>query len=618
MRDRVHRGLAPIRSWRIVGLYAVFASAWLLGSDIAVASFASGAREAAEWSFAKGMAFVLATSVVFYALLQRAAADIHRSRAALEESESRYRTLVENAPQGIVVIQAGVVEFANRCAQRLFKGEARELVGRSVLDFAVPEEAASVAERLAHVERGEPFEAVMLRRLRRLDGTFFRGEVEASRYEVRGRPAVQLEIRDVTAQTQAEESRRRLAWAMGLVRTVHEALVRAESEESLLSDICRAAVEVNGLRMAWVGRAEEDEARSIQPVTWRGVEGGYLSLRRPSWAGAGAGGEPAGRAVSSGQVVVVEDVQADPSLRPLAEEMRSRGYASAAFLPLSARGQRIGVLGLYAGEPSTFQPVQADLLQRLADDVASAIAALRNRRAREAAEAALRQRNDQLLTLATRLSKAREEERARIARDLHDELGQMLAGLSLDLRQMEDLAGAGSERGRMEDLVVAASVLADQAAAAVKRIATDLRPLVLDKIGLGAALAEEGRRFHDLTGLACEVNVPAGLDFVPPPVAAALYRIAQEALTNVMRHASASRVSVRLAREGEALVLHIEDDGRGPPPSSERGKGLGLVGMEERAAQVGGEVRFEPRPGGGSAVTARVSIGAGEGRWRES
>jgi len=601
-------GGAPIRPWRITLGYLAFSLTWVTASDLIAASRAHGPLQFAHWSLMKGLAFVLASSAVIYALLRQAASQYRRYRAALEESEARYRMLVQSSPDGIIVAQVGKVVFVNRSAERLFGGTADLLVGRSTLDFAEEAEWEPARERQSRIERGESFEPVALRHLRRLDGSVFRGEVKAGPFEFEGRPAVELIVRDVTAATAAEDEQRRLAWTMRLVASCHEALVRATSEEALLDDVCRVAVELGGLRMAWVGYAEEDEARTIRPMRWRGAESEYLS-RPQSWSESRPGFGPAGRAILSGEAVVLEDGGAAPALLPDAEEMRRRGYAAVAALPLAAQGRRIGVLCLYASERGVLEEKRVGLLQRLADDLAVGILALRDRRAREEAEASLRDRNERLRTLATRLTTVREEEQTRIARDLHDELGQLLTGLRLDLQWMEGQAANARGQGKMEDLVVAAGDLVDQALAAVRRIAKDLRPNALDQIGLGAALREEGRRFQERSALLCEVDAPADVAGLGPELATALYRIAQEALTNVIRHAEARSVSVALSRPEGAIELRVEDDGRGPPPPG-KAPGLGLLGMQERAARFGGQVRLEARPGGGSVLTARIPVEA--------
>ncbi len=230
---------------------------------------------------------------------------------------------------------------------------------------------------------------------------------------------------------------------------------------------------------------------------------------------------------------------------------------------------------------------------------------------RRRAEDELRASREELRALAARLDAVREEEQGRIALDLHDEMGQLLTGLKLDLHFIEHRLGerpSEADPGALLDRAVAASELVDRAAAAVRRIAAELRPGVLDRLGLGAALRQEARRFQERSGVTCEL--PDGDPPVGGDAAMALYRIAQEALTNVARHAAATRVRIVLEAQGPDVVLRVEDDGRGigaAPPR--RPRGLGLVGMRERAARLGGEVRIGPGARGGTVVTARVPAG---------
>jgi len=213
--------------------------------------------------------------------------------------------------------------------------------------------------------------------------------------------------------------------------------------------------------------------------------------------------------------------------------------------------------------------------------------------------------------LAARVNQVREEEKTRVARDLHDQLGQLLTSLKLDLVWLEErleFMPATPETVGLVERVVAASELSEQTVAEVQRIATDLRPAALDRIGLGAALLQEGRRFEARTGLTCRVEVEAGLPALPPSTATALYRIAQEALTNVARHARAQVATVRLTAVPGVLELLVVDDGRGFDPALARmGSALGLAGMRERAELEGGELLVDA-DAGGTRVMARVPI----------
>lgn len=235
---------------------------------------------------------------------------------------------------------------------------------------------------------------------------------------------------------------------------------------------------------------------------------------------------------------------------------------------------------------------------------------------RRDAQRRLAESHEQLRALAARIQGVREEEKARIARDLHDELGQLVTGLKMDLRWIERRVGElppSDAAHALLDRAVAASELADQTVATVQRLASDLRPGALDRLGLGAALRQEGRAFEARTGVRCEVVLDDALPPLSDDLATALYRIAQEAMTNVARHADAARVRIQLGRaEGERAVrLRVEDDGRGiAPADAARPDALGLLGMRERAAALGGLVRVEGGAERGTRVVAELPLDA--------
>lgn len=232
------------------------------------------------------------------------------------------------------------------------------------------------------------------------------------------------------------------------------------------------------------------------------------------------------------------------------------------------------------------------------------------------AETALRQSQEQLRALARRLQSVREEESRRIARELHDQLGHVLTALKMDLRGLErelEFTSPGLRTEVFLDKLLAASGLVETALRAVQQICAELRPAPLDQLGLGLALRQETRQFEQRTGIPCRLCIPPEDASPPLPVATALYRICQEALTNVARHAGAHEVVVELRAEPDTWQLEVRDDGRGLAPEELASvHSLGLVGMRERAAQFGGELQLLPRAGGGTVVRARIPRASGE------
>ncbi|MBL8056143.1 MAG: PAS domain S-box protein [Anaerolineales bacterium] len=226
---------------------------------------------------------------------------------------------------------------------------------------------------------------------------------------------------------------------------------------------------------------------------------------------------------------------------------------------------------------------------------------------REAAQRRLEDSQAQLRRLSAHLQAALEEERIRIAREIHDELGQALAGLKMDVAWLRRSLGqpAPAVALKLEDM----TVLIEATVQAMRRISAELRPSLLDDLGLVAAVEWQLDEFRERTGLECQLTT--ALQNGPPEAdqAAALFRILQEALTNVVRHAAARRVSVTLAEGPQTLTLRIQDDGRGiTPAEASQSKSFGLLGMRERVHRLGGEIEVHGRPGQGTTITVQVPL----------
>jgi signal transduction histidine kinase len=202
-----------------------------------------------------------------------------------------------------------------------------------------------------------------------------------------------------------------------------------------------------------------------------------------------------------------------------------------------------------------------------------------------------------------RVVEAQEAERRRLARELHDETGQALTSILLGLKGLEEKLGADDSRaavGDLRELVV--STLQD-----VRRLAVELRPTALDDFGLAAALERLTETFAEQSGIPVDFQSTLSSERLPPEVETALYRIVQESLTNVVKHAHATRVSVLLTRKNGSVAAVVEDDGRGFDPSALTDEGFGLVGMRERVAALGGRLEVESSERG-TTVAAEVPI----------
>jgi PAS domain S-box-containing protein len=206
--------------------------------------------------------------------------------------------------------------------------------------------------------------------------------------------------RDITKRKQAEEELFRVNRALRAISECNQAMVRATDEQALLKDVCRIICDVADYRMAWVGVAEQDDAKSIRPLAWGGAEDGYLANTAITWADTEHGRGPTGLAVRSGKTHFFQDFATEPAASPWREAALTRGYRSSIAIPLSdTAGNVFEVFSLYAGQPNSFTPAEVELLEELTTDLAFGISVLRDRVKRKQAEEELQETRDYLENL---------------------------------------------------------------------------------------------------------------------------------------------------------------------------------------------------------------------------
>ncbi|MBA3422950.1 MAG: GAF domain-containing sensor histidine kinase, partial [Rubrobacter sp.] len=269
------------------------------------------------------------------------------------------------------------------------------------------------------------------------------------------------------------------------------------------------------------------------------------------------------------------------------------------ILPLTHQGEFVGALCLAPRGPSEgFSPADRRLLRDLAIQSSAAAHEVQ-------LTVALRSSLEDLQRSRERLVEAQEEERRRIQRDLHDGLGPVLASMRLRLEACLDLAErtAAPLSGDLERLYE----LVGEATGDVRRLVYDLRPPVLDQLGLVPAVKQHCERFERETGIKTELATASEL-YVPAAAEVTVFRVVQEALVNVQKHAQASQVVVQLEREDELLLVGITDDGAGLSANGGAGEGTGLLSMRERAELLGGTLNLNSRLGGGTDLLARIPV----------
>jgi signal transduction histidine kinase len=298
-----------------------------------------------------------------------------------------------------------------------------------------------------------------------------------------------------------------------------------------------------------------------------------------------------GTAAYRREPVVVTDIDSDPLWAPYKQLALPHGLRACWSFPIIAEGR---VLGTFAVYHSTVRAPDGELRALIERAVHVAAIAIDRR-----------QLDDQLRALSERIEAAREEERTNIAREIHDELGQALTALKLDLawvgrRVTSDAALAPK--------LEAMGRAADEILAEVRRISAQLRPGLLDDLGLRATIEWQAEEFAHRTGTKCTVRADIGDLQLDRGLATAVFRIFQEALTNIARHASATEVEVGLRLERGHLRLDVADDGVGVPEIAPRNATLGLLGMRERARRFGGDCQVRRRAPRGTLVSLSVPL----------
>jgi signal transduction histidine kinase len=373
-------------------------------------------------------------------------------------------------------------------------------------------------------------------------------------------------------------------WSRQL-ESLHE-VIRSIAEETdlerLLELVCRRLRELIGARLTLIGLPTPSGELRIAAVDGEGDAASGLLDHRLS------GHSKSSRVLERRQSARVDSILDDPEVDQ--DEARRMGVRTGLYVPLVARGRAIGIVAVHdkTGKEARFS--EADL--RLAEMFAA--------RAAVAVDLSERVARDTV----RRVIEAQELERRRLARELHDETGQALTSILLGLRGIRaarNATEAEQVETELRDIVV-------QALQDVRSLAVELRPTALDDFGLVPALERLAETFGERSGIETVVEPHLGAERLPAEAETALYRLVQEALTNVVKHAEASQVSIVLTRRDGGVTALIEDDGHGFDVDQVDSAALGLVGMRERLALLGGTLAIESPPGEGTTIAAYLPL----------
>ncbi len=343
----------------------------------------------------------------------------------------------------------------------------------------------------------------------------------------------------------------------------------------------------------------DEQAQTLSYRVYRGFSDKYAQEMRLKM-----GEGIAGRVAQSGKAVLVEDISSDPRAAWVAL-ISTEGLKAFMSVPLRSKDTVLGVLNVASHMPRHFTKDDMHLLHAIGDQVGVAIeqAELYDR---------LRKERQNYQRLARHMLIAQEEERARVARELHDETSQSLTGLSLSMQALLSIAkasdfGDATFKAKLEK----AYNITLQLSSEISKIMKSLRPTALDSLGLGPAVHQYAENRLQVVGINVSVKQMGMEQRLPKEVEFALYRIAQGAIANIAWHSKAKNAVINLRNNSDEFVMEIEDDGKGfdaskPIQVDESGRGRGLLSMKERANLLGGTCDIQSQPGKGTKITVTM------------
>jgi len=516
-------------------------------------------------------------------------AEEQREPKSAEEALSRsgilYRSAVEQATENIcfVDVETKRIVEANATLSRSLGYDPEELRRMRFYDI-VAHDWESIDGVVERVVEGEPHH-LGEQHYRRKDGSLIHVEASVNVVPYGDKEAMCIVAHDVTERRRAEENLRHSLSVLLALREAGQVLGSTLSSEEIISRLLEIMRGVSHLTAALISMQDK---------------GGQLRI----WRSAGLEGlRSQARFEQEAEVARLKTLEyEEPHLFRLHGSGSEEDHLVGLCLPLRVKERVIGVLEAY-GKESLADNDNVEILSSLASQAASA---LENARLYEE----LGERERRLQDLVGKLLRAQEEERRRVAYEVHDGLAQVAVAAHQRLQAFAGRHTPGTERGRRDLERILRLVRATVSDA--RRIIANLRPTTLDDLGLAATFSLEVERLRE-EGYQVNYEEDLGDERLPGAVEIALFRIMQEALTNVRKHAQTRRVSIRLGRSGNEAHLEVRDYGRGFDPvvtSAESGPGerVGLAGMRERVGMLGGELKIRSRPARGASIAATVPL----------
>jgi PAS domain S-box-containing protein len=513
--------------------------------------------------------------------------ELRRVEAALRESDERFRWTIEQAAENIFLVdlESRRILDANATLQHSLGYTLEELKRMTLYDL-VADEQESVGLNVEHVvAEGSTF--VGERKYRHKDGTSVDVEVRAGIIPFGDRQAVCVVAHDITERKRTETALRQNLSVLLALREAGQVLSSTLESEEIVTRLLEIMRSVAGLTAAVVSRFDQDGHLRV----WRsaGLENLWPRVRYTPQA------EDARRAALENEGKQLFWLQ-----RPGGS---ADDYLAGLCLPLKTRKHTTGVLEAYGRESLA----DADMVEIIDNLTSQAAAALENALLYEA----LGHRERALQNLVMKLLGAQEEERRRVSYEVHDGLAQVAVAAHQNLQAFARRHAPESEKGRKELDLILKQVRATVSDA--RKVIANLRPTALDDLGLAAAISLEVERLNE-EGYRVEYEEHLGDERLPAEIEITLFRVLQEALTNMRKHAQTQWVSIELQRKNGEVCLEVHDHGGGFDPAAlgtlggGPGERIGIAGMRERVAMLGGELQIKSRPGTGTSVVASIPL----------
>ena len=521
----------------------------------------------------------------------------HKMEMKLKESEQLLSTILENIDDAVVSIDArGKINFINIAAEKLINCEQEDIIGQHLTNsiHILNDQKQPINKRaiINRVQNGVPVDFTKYTRLITKDGSEVSIESSATPLkDAKGYiTGAVLVFRDITERKHAEEDLRARARQQALVAKLGQHALAGTDLSALMDEAATVVAQSLGVEYSKVLELLPGRNAFLlrAGVGWKEGLVGHATMDAKADSEAGC-------TLLASEPVIVDDLRTATQCNGL-RLLYDHGVVSGVSVIIPSPNRPFGVLGVYTTKRRTFTIDDIHFLQSVANILATATE---------------RKQTEQSRTrLIERVMSAQEEERRRIARELHDETGQSLTSLLVGLRLIGDTRTLKKAKTQVNQLRHITVQILDN----LRRLARGLHPSILDDLGLVVALTRYTTDYAQSRGITVNVHTE-GLDSsrLPSSVETALYRIMQEALTNIVRHAAAKNVRIALTRQPLGVQMIVEDDGCGfdvetTLRTSTTSGHLGLFGMCERAMLLGGSVTIESTRGQGTTIFVQIPL----------